>query len=59
MSRPSGGWASYQDEIKNLLTSFQYMDEVEKLEMVNYLESYFKEAEGDHFIEKRIASTCR
>ncbi|MCD4710627.1 MAG: hypothetical protein K8R52_07260 [Bacteroidales bacterium] len=51
--------ASYQGEIKNLITSFKYMDEVEKLEMVKYLESYFKEAGGDHFIERRIAPTCR
>lgn len=51
--------ASYRDEIKDLIMSFEYMDEKEKVEMVEYIESYYKESESKGFINRRIQSTCR
>jgi hypothetical protein len=51
--------ASYRDEITDLILNFDYMDEVERLEMVNYLDSYFKEAERERFVERNITPTCR
>jgi len=51
--------ASYRDEITELILNFEYMDEVERLEMVNYLDSYFNEAEGERFVQRSITPTCR
>jgi hypothetical protein len=51
--------ASYREEIENLILNFEYMDEQERVEMVDYLESYFKETEQKGFIDRRINPTCR
>jgi len=51
--------ASYKDEIKELILSFEYLDEKEKIEMLEYLESYYEESESRNFISRRITPTCR
>jgi hypothetical protein len=51
--------ASYRDEIKDLILSFEYLEEDERLEMVDYIESYFQETESKSFINRGIQSTCR
>jgi hypothetical protein len=51
--------ASYRDEIKDLILNFEYMDESERVEMVEYIESYFKESESKDFVKRSIQSTCR
>ena len=50
---------SYRDQLEELIMSFEYLDEEERLQMVNYLESYFRESVRDRFIERSIAPTCR
>jgi hypothetical protein len=51
--------ASYRDEIKDLILSFEYLEEDERLEMVDYIESYYQNAEQKNFIDRRIQPTCR
>ena len=51
--------ASYQDEMLELIMNFEYLPEKEKLEMVNYLGSYFVEAEYNGFIDFNIDPTCQ
>jgi hypothetical protein len=51
--------ASYREEIENLILNFEYLEEGERVEMVEYLESYFKETEQKGFIRRSIESTCR
>ncbi len=51
--------ASYRDEIEDLIMSFEYLEESEKEEMVEYLESYYEETESKNFISNRITRTCR
>ena len=51
--------ASYRDEIKDLILSFEYLDESERLEMANYIESYYLRSEQKGFIERSINPTCR
>jgi hypothetical protein len=51
--------ASYQDEIKDLILNFEYMDESERVEMVEYIESYYKSSESKGFIKRSIQPTCR
>lgn len=51
--------ASYRDEIKDLILSFEYLDERERVDVWNYLESYFEETEQKNFIGRRITPTCR
>ncbi len=51
--------ASHQDEMVDLIMNFEYLPEKEKLDMVNYLGSYFVESEGRGFIRSRISPTCR
>lgn len=48
-----------QDEIVELITNFEYMEEEEKMNMIAYIAGFFVEAEQESFIRKRIASTCR
>jgi hypothetical protein len=50
---------SYRDEIKDLILSFEYMDERERVKVWDYLESYFEETQQKGFIERRIDPTCR
>jgi len=51
--------ASHRDEIKDLILSFEYLEEDERLDMVDYIESYFQETESKSFINRGIQSTCR
>lgn len=51
--------AGYRDEIRDLIMNFEYLDEDEKLDMVEYIESYYVESEGKNFIERSITPTCR
>ncbi len=51
--------ASYREEIKDLILSFEYLEESERVEMVDYIESYYQEAESKGFINRSIKSTCR
>jgi hypothetical protein len=51
--------ASYQDEMVELIMNFEYLPEKEKLDMVDYLESYFAAAERENFIRFQIHPTCR
>jgi hypothetical protein len=49
---------SHRDEIMETIMEFEYLPEKEKLDMVDYLESYFSRAERDGFIRFNINSTC-
>jgi hypothetical protein len=51
--------ASYRDEIMELIMSFDYLEESDREEMVEYIESYYKGSESKSFISKRITPTCR
>jgi hypothetical protein len=51
--------ASYRDEIRDLINSFEYLEERDKEDMIEYLDSYFEESEFSSFIERYIQSTCR
>ncbi len=51
--------ASYQDEMVELIMNFKYLPEKEKLDMVNYLGTYFVSAERKSFITQNINPTCR
>jgi hypothetical protein len=51
--------ASFHDEINELILSFKYLDEDEKVDMVEYIDSYYRETEQKNFIRRRILSTCR
>ena len=50
---------SYQDKMIELIMNFEYLPEKEKLDMVEYLNSYFTAAERDGFIKYHINPTCR
>ncbi len=52
-------FAQYQEEIVDLIMDFEYLDDREKEDMVNYILSYFAESERENFFERSIASTCR
>jgi len=51
--------AGYQDEIVELIMNFEYLPEKEKLDMIDYLATYFLEAERESFIDYKIDPTCR
>jgi hypothetical protein len=51
--------ASYQDEMVELIMNFEYLPENEKLDMIDYLGSYFVDAERESFIDYKIDPTCR
>ena len=50
--------ASHRDEIIDLINSFEYLEESDKEDMVEYLEEYFEQAEFEKFIERYIQPTC-
>ncbi len=50
---------SKQDEMIELIMDFEYLPEKEKLDMVDYLNSFFIDAERESFIKFRINPTCR
>ena len=51
--------ASYKEEIRDLVLSFEYMEESEKQDFLKYIESYYKETESKAFLDRRITPTCR
>jgi hypothetical protein len=51
--------ASYRDEIRNLILSFEYMEESERQDFLEYIESYYTESETKSFVEWSISPTCR
>lgn len=51
--------ASFREEIENLILTFEYMDESSKVEMLNYIASYYDQTENKSFLERQIISTCR
>jgi hypothetical protein len=50
--------ASHREKMMETIMSFEYLPEKEKLDMVDYLESYFASAERDGFIRFNINPTC-
>lgn len=50
--------ASYREEIKELILSFEYLEESDKKDMINFIESYYEQAENSGFIKRYINSTC-
>ena len=51
--------AQFEDEIMEYIKDFEYLDETEKVDMIEYLDSYFKESKESWFIDRKIAPTCR
>ncbi len=49
----------HEEEIATLIRDFEYLDEDEKNDMINYLATFFLAVENDDFIERQIISTCR
>ena len=50
--------ASFRKKMEDLIMGFEYLPDKEKLDMVEYLDSYFEEAERESFIRFKINSTC-
>jgi len=51
--------AQFEDEIMEYIKDFEYLDDKEKVDMIEYLDSYFKESKESLFIDSKIALTCR
>jgi len=51
--------AQLEDEIMAYINAFEYLDDQEKVDMIEYLASYFKDSRESGFIDRRIAPTCR
>jgi len=51
--------ASYRDEITDLIQNFEYMEEAERMKMIEYIDSYYEEAESKNFVLRKIQATCR
>jgi hypothetical protein len=52
-------FSSYQEGIIELIRNFEYLEEDEKDDMIEYISSYFDEAERKDFIIRNIETTCR
>ena len=50
---------SYRDEIKDLILSFEYMEESDRQDVVDYIESYYEQTGNKGFISRSITPTCR
>ena len=51
--------AQFEDEIMEYIKDFEYLDDKEKADMIEYLDSYFKESRESWFIDRKITPTCR
>ena len=51
--------AQFEDEIMEYIKDFKYLDDKEKIDMIEYLDSYFKESKESWFIDRKIVPTCR
>ncbi len=49
----------YKEEIMELIRDFEYLDDNDKEDMIDYLSGFFKMAERDDFVRQQIQSTCR
>ena len=47
-----------KDEIEALIRGFEYLEEEDRLDMIRYIESFFKSASDERFFEREISSTC-
>ncbi|MCP4314219.1 MAG: hypothetical protein GY790_23445 [Bacteroidetes bacterium] len=54
-----GELESIRGEIEEMIRAFDYLDEEARLDMIEYLESFFNAAEKEKFIEREITTTCR
>ena len=51
--------ASHKEEILDYIRNFEYLDEKEKKDIIDYLTSYFEEAGKEDFVRWQIEPTCR
>jgi hypothetical protein len=51
--------ASHKEEMLDYIRNFEYLDESGREDILNYLNSYFEEAEDEDFIRWKIEPTCR
>jgi len=51
--------AQFEDDIMAYIKAFEYLDDKEKVDMIEYLDSYIKESKESWFIDRKITSTCR
>jgi hypothetical protein len=51
--------AQFNDEIMGYIRDFEYLDEKERVDMIEYLESYVKDSRESGFIDRKISPTCR
>lgn len=51
--------AKFEDKIMAYVKNFEYLDNEEKVDMMNYLDSYFKESMESGFIDQKITPSCR
>jgi len=51
--------ASFREEIINMIMDFEYLPERERVSVINYIESYYKESESRGFIDRHITPSCR
>ncbi|MEA3462337.1 MAG: hypothetical protein U9R49_10690 [Bacteroidota bacterium] len=49
---------SYQDEIRDLIMNFEYLEEGEKKNLMKYIDGYFRESGQKYFLGRNISSTC-
>ena len=52
-------FSSLEREITDMILGFEHMESDEKIEMIDYIESFFEEIADGKFIERRILSTCK
>jgi hypothetical protein len=50
---------SHREAILDLIRSFEYIDESEKEDLMDYLEDYFRDSQQSWFLDRTISSTCR
>lgn len=50
--------ASFREEIEELIRSFEYLDESEKEDLLDYIDSYYRESEQSWFLNRKIEATC-
>jgi hypothetical protein len=51
--------ALFEDKILAYIKDFEYLDEKERVDMIGYLDSYFKASMESWFIDQNITPTCR
>jgi hypothetical protein len=52
-------YKGYYDRIISLIDDFEYLEEDEREDMIEYIKDFYREAGRDDFIRQRLASTCR